>query len=1183
MVKVNGKEFKIYDLDTQTSIISRIAASNKTLPKYIYFPEGKPTLEQFKNSDNIIVEDLLKIIKDDDNSFYNIYQEVKTKNENLGMIDVLYPHIFLIEKYSGELGEFSLLELSNVVENNNLYTNVDISNLEKDIPRLRKEFNENIKNIKTSSEEQEKRFKEFDKVKPSIISTKFESQKIDFEFDISLKHITIMELFNHIKLNPEVPFACIGNIYKILKDFVPDEKWSVSFPSIILLKIFQKKSTSAVFGRNNYTDAIISISGDPGQEKVSIGISLNTESTQYLSQEELIERTLGCITGLGDITISGLKENKITGVFYIPKHTFNKYVFSDLAMNDPIFYSLLAIDESDKASKKKKSIYIHFYSGSVGELTANITEKISEKGDAALRGKDIKNLFAFGTRFIRIKLTTKSIDSVNKFQTIFLKLLSLYDSSYDRIVNIYREYIPNFAKKQALSEKQKEEHKLKLRDIAPEVFVTGYPPKCPKQPTVIEDDEVEQAKAEGKQVMTYPVNDTPEFPRRNYICDHTKSKFPGLRDNPLANIDLVPYLPCCYEKDHSKKEGSIYRHYFLDEPLKVKDEENQQDLITTHKFVSRDKFGTLPDIIDLFNIFDDETGYLYVRKGVSDTNSSFLECVMEGMYETSKILENATDVKRNKFLLETRQKLATDKYAAACKQEMYDYPIDEIKKIISDTNVYFDPKFFVSLLEIYFGCNIYIFSKSKSGGTRLVLPRHTQTFYKMKRGGNSILIYEHFGSTSNNVTIPRCELIVKWKIGDPENVKYFYEENSEIAIGIKNVYEQVRRSYVYNKPIQEIEFPVSTSIFTGQVIDSYGKSRMLNFSVNKIEGTLVTYPIQPLPVQIMDVCDIKKISIEDALTIIAILNIIPTSQKIINNKVKEIGGVLGNVNVFIPINSDKPVETIPTSENPIEYIECSISAINSYNYYIKIARYVVEYTFWLFSKFVQENLTDRENMDNSVIGEFVKKNVKVDMTFNYPKVSKTFSMDSKLIRNNKLIVKSEETLKRLIYLLRVNIVRQRSKILNYHIRKTIENYYVDVTDFDQYPLEVILQGSNSVEKWISEQKNKYELVNVVEPNRIIPYYFQNNLISNSIFLAQNTDSIKRGLAISRAWKRSGYNPGNKVDEYEKKVEFTLYSYQNSTSITGYKIEGSKADFDAKIIGYRLEEEGKAYFTVLLEL
>ena len=66
---------------------------------------------------------------------------------------------------------------------------------------------------------------------------------------------------------------------------------------------------------------------------------------------------------------------------------------------------MITIDESDKATKQKDSIYIYFRHPKVGEVHANLTSKVAEKGDPYLRGKDIQDEFKLGTVYTRVKVS----------------------------------------------------------------------------------------------------------------------------------------------------------------------------------------------------------------------------------------------------------------------------------------------------------------------------------------------------------------------------------------------------------------------------------------------------------------------------------------------------------------------------------------------------------------------------------------------------------------------------------------------------------------------------------------------------------------------------------------------------------------------------------------------------------
>ena len=54
MVKINNRDFKIYDLDSEKTINERIAVDMKTHPNFLVFPNGIPTIETFSKDQNIV-------------------------------------------------------------------------------------------------------------------------------------------------------------------------------------------------------------------------------------------------------------------------------------------------------------------------------------------------------------------------------------------------------------------------------------------------------------------------------------------------------------------------------------------------------------------------------------------------------------------------------------------------------------------------------------------------------------------------------------------------------------------------------------------------------------------------------------------------------------------------------------------------------------------------------------------------------------------------------------------------------------------------------------------------------------------------------------------------------------------------------------------------------------------------
>ena len=1203
-INVKTVELTIYDLDTQKSAFTRLASEIKTIPRYLYFPQGVPSLEQLNKEDSITVEDLLApIIANDkgDLDFVTLANSIKGKldQQNLDLRDdVLLPFVAHDSSYTIERvnPHTLLLLLSNAIESANLFdekSNISLRYLENFWENDRKEtikrFTKKIKNVQEESEEQKNIYQGFDKVSKKIPYTAFEQESVTFEFSLDLTNITIMEIFNHVRLNTGVPFATIHNFFKILNDFNPPDTWSDSINNGIIFKVLQKKIMDRS-KHEDYAKGLLVVDGEPGKENVVVEMSLLT-SGNLLQRDEMIKRFLTSIYGLGDIDVKNIAEKSIKGSFYFPNHSLNKYIFADLLMNDELFSSMMSIDEREKTTKKKESIYIHFYNSKIGKLTANITEKISVRNDSDLRGKDVNRDFKFGTTYIRIKIViAENIQAVLIFQDLFSKLLAIYDQEYPAIMAFYEKFTVMTEKKKGKTQTIPKT-RITNKDIAPEVFVSGYSQRCGFPPTIIDDNDLEAleyARKKGRQIMRYPRDDDEQkddkmFPSRNYVCNDNKSRFPGLHENPFEkNNDIVPYLPCCFKKNKNVP-NSLYRQYFYGEKPKEKTVANQQDLITSKKFAPADRYGTLPDNLNkMFDIFDYDEDYIYVRKGVHDEKSSFLECVMEGMYRETGILDSAD---REEFIAKKRNELATAANAAACSQEMYDYTLSEIIDIIRDPNIYMEPSLFSSLLEQHFNCNIFVFSRSNNN-TSLIIPRHIHSYYKNKQeNAKCIFIYEHKGSPVDKKKGIRCELIVKWMKTDKHDVSYYYPYNSNVSKGVRDVYMSMIKSYALKNEIVESSIPKIKDTekvkFIEQGLDSYGKCRMLRFSIDSSVVTILTDPLQPFIIPVVINWVATKTRKETAINLAKAIKIQITSQCIRNGVLKEIYGKFGGVNITIPVIDSTKIDGLPEKNDKIIIQTSTSSALTNYNEYKKLSRYVVEYMLWLFSKYLQEGGKKTPSLET--IDSFVKNKLKIVPDFEYGKVKTIFSETSGVMEEGKLVVKSEETLKRLVYTLRLSLRRFREKIEKYHESKTIENFYLDVTDFDQYPRQVILYGKDSIDKWNNEKNNNHIIYDSVQLDLNVPYFFKNaNVKAGTVFLAQNTPTLQKAMEIGETWAKSGFNiDGEANGDGVASFEFKLYRYINSKNIVLYNVEGDPNSFKIRVLGWKFE--GVSSFAVLLPL
>ena len=1316
MVKINEKDFPIYNMDTITTIVKRIASVYKTLSKYVYFPDNIPDISEFRKSGNIKVENLLQTIKDyigkDGIDFSGLYTEIdpKLEQQQLDLLtDVLEPFIV----YNMDISttqEYILLVLQVQLKDAEYFSDElsldDLNHIYEEGKTIRDKITREIALNSKNVLKQIAMFKRLDKA-IGIEYTPFESQRIEFSLTFETPNISITELFNYIQLSDRIPFACVDNFYKILKDFVPpqddgkDSDWSISLPDIIIFRILQRKVYKQPSKISNYITILVNISGEPGHEIATAQMIYNYDKNN-ISRDELEDSFLQTIK---ELRVIARVDDGIKGPFYLPHHTIDKYVIADLVLNNPLFSEIMTIDESSKATTSKGSIYIHYNTLDTGILTANITEKISEKNEPYLVGKDILNTFKYGSSYIRVLITSaNNIKAVQKFQEIFSKLLKIYDEEYDSIVEIYREFIPDFAYRPELPEIVPVE--LRLKDIAPEIFVKGYAKMCGHAPKIIEDELVDKAKQEGKIVMRYPEsNPTETRISRNYICDflaltslnisncgldnscveilksmktltslnisgndidiegindiiaslplltrlNTSIKkanllpfidtipqnsvdcadkkknekilslncpdidiellinFPNLLSLNISNRGITPQqtvnilsvctklttldisgnmigveglkairgvnefiypgltkkdnFPCCYIKDNSQKQ-----------PSQKTVEPKQQQLITTNKFATRNNFGKLPeDMKKMFDIFNYQESYQFARKGVTDSKgSSLLECVLEGMNDETKFIDKNLDDKdeSNAYLYRERVKLSNQRNAASCRQEMYDFTLKDILQAIRDPKVYLDPRLFIHMLELQYNCNIYVFTR-KDTTIEIMLPRHLQAYYTNLNTKKCILIYEHYGSDSDAAKQPRCELIVRYKIKTGEDVDYDSTYDSAICKGVRNLFNQLIDSYVLNIHVKETVFPISGLTLVSQCIDSYGKCRMINFTKGVVNGTFLVSPMAPFAIPEVTSWVVTPIDSKVALQIAASLGMIVSKQNVVNSNAKSYSGILGNVEVTIPIVAARPVSgIIQISEEGINYIEVISSKLSDYNKYKKLSRYIVAYMLWLYSSYLYKNSM---SMSLESIYNFQTRYIKIDPNFVYGLVGKVFDRNSGIMSNNKLVVKSEETLKRLMYVLRLE---HEDKILSYHNRTAIENYYSDVTDFDQYQFQVILEGEQSVEKWIKEHKLNYELYDSVQVDHKYPYFFKNSMIDEEVYLAQNTDTMDKAIEIWSNWQT----------EITQRVPitFTVYSYRNNSDIEKYTIiKGPIVADTLKIMAYKIKDV--AYYTVLLSL
>lgn len=1181
MVKVNGTQFPIYLMDSVESVKERIAAGFSSLPKYLYF---ETDLKLAPDDYEIKVVDILTVIKTYNNTtdFEKLYKHVSPlMNPKLKMRDDIL-NVWIV--YNTEITKLLsnpksaiLFDVINHEAGTLLGESVNIENfLRYDRTNVKTKLEKDIANLIKNVNEQVVLFQLFERVQDGVYYSEFEVEDASFNLVLNIPELSLMEIFNRIKLNNTIPFASFNNYYKILKDFTPLPEWNESKPDIIMMRILQRQFPKEM-NDSYYAYAFIL------QKDEQVILNLNIEPSRLnIDKEDYIKRVFNV---LGDVPITGETQENVKGLFYIPRQSLNKYVFADLIMNNPIFSNFLVIDEHDKLTKKRSEIIIKFKHKKHGLVTANIIEKFREKGDEISNKPN--DIFPMGGRYLRVHVArSKNIEVVYDFQNILSKLFTLYNSEYTNIVKIYRQYIPNFATENPSKIKTDEFKPTRFKDVAPPDLFKSPPGKrikfdCNNKTKVVSKAEAEEIERSGKgQYMIFPKNNEYMTPQYLVCTDHPTHPYPGLKMNPFPSKDKLPYLPCCFIDDQNQ-ENKLYAKYYNDYEVTEIKQGGGQNLITTRKFVGIKQPGTLPDNITRFFEVIDPLG-TYYRTGMSKSKNSFLECILDALSIGDFENDPIDPEDRRRICERERQGLVKLAGTGICRQEIYDSTVEEIQKMVANPNFYLDPRLFISLLETKYKCNIFLFTRDVENG-EMTLPRFSQAYLKFKNNNPYIFIFEHMGAASNMAEYPQCELIIK-KITKDQSM-YSFDANENISLKVNKMFNKIRKAYQPNQIIQETIFPLNGNIeINSQVIDPSGKCRMLYCKFKGYEVSLILSPIPPLPIkEVRDIIS-QKVDYTVAKDMVYMLQMTIIRQTVVEGITKELMCRLGNVMVTIPLNDITEIPGIEKT-NKMVLNQSSVSALDVFNYNKKIARYMVEYMFWLFSNYLHDN--DIGLINEEVINEFAEKKLILKPEFIYGDVPKSFLTNSGLMDGGKLVIRTEEAMKRLLYVLRLGLVREQKKIMNYYTHTIIENYYVDITDFDHYPFQVILFGDDSINKWIEEKMSEHPVLHDrVMPNVRKPYFFRNALIppSNSIFLAQNTSSMPEAFEIVQNWHENKYNIGYTAQPGEP-LEGILYSYVNSTNITAYRIPGKPNRYNLKVLGYKYKEGEDIVtgFTVLLPL
>lgn len=978
------------------------------------------------------------------------------------------------------------------------------------------------------------------KTTTGVQTTSFEPEKKRVVSTTNLTNISLYEVFNSIELVSKTPFASFAGFYKILKTSKVQTEWINTSNEKIVIKF--------VSG-DTMIDIYFFI-----QDRV-LNISYEFETSGKLTVDA-IRDFIPTVTPHLNYTIVKTTFLDVTGVFCIPNQTIETYILRHLVLINPSFSNFF-IDESSKTSKTKTSIYMYFnYAGEIMSLV--VTPKIRAKYD-----RGVPDSIKEGEEYVRVKISNAKTDqSIKALINSFSKIITMYNNSKADIKDKYSEFITI---KSTSKKTEQLQNKDKIKRLSTKVDNELIPPgseyrrHCNKfHPLVLSDEDAKNY----KDVVTFPKQDDPsDFVKRKYVCDFPEAPYMGL-------MQLGDHLvPCCYKEPNNR----LFNQYYNIEGPKTR----QQHVIKLGKILKYQTVGSLDPFPEVKNITTISDEIVVSRRGVDSSRMSFLQCVLEAIAEDPSIKPGKRGYSKGPTLdnrlsgLEQRlAEIADDEeLLAVAKQTLYDKSIEDIKAMLQPS-VFVNPVFFKELFEFVYDCNIVVFNPY---GIELCRTAKTTIPRRINPGRPTIMILM---LDEEIRTFPQCELLFSHKRSEKE-ARYLFNNTDKCVEFILDTQDRMYKSFIGDQPIVRSTF--SENNFSRQLINSFGKTAAYITKTGYFIYLDTPRPPSNLPFgdryEIRDfqetITDIEKIMRLEYVKKVVINGVMETLE------FKTTGGDV----FFVPVTPTRDIPPLIESRNKITLNHGPNSVLSQFSYNQKVARYLQEFTYFTFSKYLYIN--NIREINDQILTNFVRDMVEPpDSSVRYKiTTSRLFSHNENifLTTDGKLKVQSREMLRRLIYCLRVEIAQRLQEIFEYRTKTHIENFIVDASDFDQHPQQILLEGEAAFLQYISEPSSVHAVKNGVLPDYNETYFFSNILIDDDIYIAKNAYTFQDAISLITNFSESGTIISTPPRTEE--IFADLYTYVSEVEII--KTSNPDVNHKTKILVYNYEDN--IQYTVLLKL
>lgn len=647
-------------------------------------------------------------------------------------------------------------------------------------------------------------------------------------------------VFDGMTPSQNIPFImCFSQgktFYKVSSLLTPPDKWIDMKPEIkkdvLQDGIYFKISINPPAIQSNidtldrkYSNGFWLINGDTSTAFISAQVS---SIKHKIDQDSLEKVFLSSIENNLEYTLAKKETTGLQGTFRVSGVKFEPYIMADMITNDDLISSFLYVYERDVAvGSRKRSFYVHYLPGGV-----TFDEDYIDPG--------IGMHFTPTEGGVIVKITDV-LDPVVA-SAILSKIFAYYESKKGKIQDIYTTLIGDVitgkkTKKKELDQKTGSRAKY-LKKNVPDIWVSNYTRQCvqERQPYIVDPkdlDTVLEKLQDDHKVL--------EYNGVIYACEPREptdksdaNLYPGLKENTIENIELrkkIPLLPCCFTVDQYDKgvTGKYIKSKMTTDETKEKDTGIVQDekyknfdlIRSLNEHIGRHTslvdFGRLAKLPYVWDKICKLKGvatfkksgqefYSILRTGVHPSPDSFIHCLQRA---TDKSYASKLPSEQTLVVNAVKKKIASlgPEILASCAQELAGFSIKDIKNIFSNPEIYIDPKIWVTLVEKYFKCNIFLYQVSAKKKTSIMIPRNFQAWLSSGYDDTlpSVLVFVQELDIPNPKFPCQCEIAVQVH-ADPDTGKISKEKTLFLRDKIVDValslLESSNQVYVLNKDME---------------------------------------------------------------------------------------------------------------------------------------------------------------------------------------------------------------------------------------------------------------------------------------------------------------------------------------------------------------------------------------------